>query len=94
MSVKRPAGNADRGGRGSVTTRPSGQVIEAVAERENVDPTDLPPLYDVLDPDALDRWCQSTTGALSFEWVGYRIFVDVDERVLVTVGRAPDGLEE
>ena len=32
----------------------SQQVIEAVADAKGVDPLDLPPLYDSVDPDALD----------------------------------------
>ena len=32
----------------------SRQVIEAVADAKGVDPLDLPPLYDDIDPDALD----------------------------------------
>lgn len=32
----------------------SSQVIEMVADSKDVDPTDLPALYDCIDPDALD----------------------------------------
>ncbi|MFB6185098.1 MAG: HalOD1 output domain-containing protein [Haloarculaceae archaeon] len=32
----------------------STRVVQAVAEAKEVDPTDLPPLYDVVSPDALD----------------------------------------
>lgn len=32
----------------------SRQVIEAVADAKGVDPLDLPPLFDSVDPDALD----------------------------------------
>lgn len=30
-------------------------VVEAVSETAGADPTALPPLYEVIDPDALDR---------------------------------------
>ena len=37
-------------------------IVEAVAETKGVDPLSLePPLYDVLDPEALDALCDSTT---------------------------------
>jgi hypothetical protein len=32
----------------------SRRVVQAVAEATNTDPVDLPPLYGVIDPDALD----------------------------------------
>jgi hypothetical protein len=32
----------------------SERVVQAVAEETGTDPVDLPPLYDVIDPDALD----------------------------------------
>ena len=36
------------------TTRASERVVAAVASREGVGPTELPPLYGAIDPDALD----------------------------------------
>jgi len=36
-------------------TRPSVAVVEAVAREAGVRPVDLPPLYDTIDPDALDQ---------------------------------------
>ncbi|MFC7096843.1 HalOD1 output domain-containing protein [Halobaculum marinum] len=41
---------ADEGGFDTVSIR----VVECVAEATGREPTDLPPLYDVVDPDALD----------------------------------------
>ncbi|MXR41538.1 hypothetical protein GRX01_09330 [Halobaculum sp. WSA2] len=35
--------------------RPSLLVIDSVAEATDTDPLRLPPLHDVVDPDALDR---------------------------------------
>lgn len=34
---------------------PAEAVIDALAEASGVEPVDLPPLYDVVDPEALDR---------------------------------------
>lgn len=41
---------------------------------EEQDPIDLPPLYDSVDPDALDRLAESST--IQFEYAGYNITVD------------------
>lgn len=47
-------------------------VIEAVAAREGVAPTDIDePLYEVIDPDALDNLFTDTTGRVVFEYHGY-----------------------
>lgn len=53
------------------------KVIQAVADREGVDPTELSPLYDAIDPEALDSLFKSkdTDGRVEFHWLGYRIVV-------------------
>lgn len=33
---------------------PSSHVLDSVARSKGVDPTELPPLYEAIDPDALD----------------------------------------
>ena len=82
-------------GRGSGSTdgatewSPSRAAIEAVAESERIDPVDLPPLGDVIDPEALnglfaDR--ESTRGRIRFRYHGYE--VTVDERGHVTLERS------
>jgi len=40
---------------------PSEVIIHAVAAVSNTSPTDLEPLYSVIDPDALDSLCASLT---------------------------------
>ncbi|WP_254534059.1 HalOD1 output domain-containing protein [Natrinema gelatinilyticum] len=57
------------------------RVIETVAEREGVAPTDLPPLYDVIDPEALDSIFTARRGHLVFPYYGYRITVSGDRRL-------------
>lgn len=60
-------------------TPPSVAVIEAVAARECVDPTALkPPLYEAIDPDALDNLIQNhgvqsraTGPRVTFSYNGY-----------------------
>ncbi|WP_161973189.1 HalOD1 output domain-containing protein [Halostella litorea] len=39
----------------------SAAVVAALAEARNVDPTDLPPLFDWVDPDALDSVVRAAT---------------------------------
>jgi hypothetical protein len=69
-------------------TRLSLHVVEAVAESEGVDPTDLSyPLDDAVDTDALDVLFRPTpsgeprSGTVSFEYHGYAVFVSSDGTV-------------
>ena len=62
----------------------SGRVIQAVADRDGVSPLDItPPLFDAIDPDALDRlYDDGRTGvAVDFEFAGYLITVNEHGRV-------------
>ena len=58
---------------------PATAVVEAVAAREDVAPTDLPPLADAVDPGALDA--VGDGGRLSFEYCGYAVTVHADGSV-------------
>ena len=63
---------------------PTEAIIEALAEAEGVSTTDLPPLYDAIDPDALDQMFKNHTGAsdaeatLCFRFDTWNIFVRAD----------------
>lgn len=64
----------------------SRRVIERVADAEGVDPKALdPPLYDVIDPDALDRLFvdggTGENGRVVFEYAGYEVHVSTDGQV-------------
>jgi len=71
-------------------------VIEAVAEREGVDPIDLEPpeydaLYDVINPEALDALFatrengrERPTGRIEFPFCGYHVVVTSDGDVEVS----------
>ena len=69
---------------------PSQKVIAEVARQTDVAPTDLPPLHEVINPDALDTLFQSTPnagrmeGTISFEYSGYEVTVHGDGYVDVT----------
>lgn len=63
--------------------RLSEAVVRAVADAEGVDPIDLDtPLYEAIDPDALDRLFESQkgrpTGRLTFSYRGYDVCVTAD----------------
>ena len=71
-------------------------VIEAVAEREGIDPVDLTPpayepLYAVVDPEALDALFLARTngtvrspGSISFEFCDYDVTVTSEGDVTVS----------
>ncbi|MFU8868391.1 HalOD1 output domain-containing protein [Natronococcus sp.] len=68
---------------------PSLRVVETVANAEGVDPTELePPLYDAVDPNAIDDLFAATTapnasrnGQLTFRYRGYDVTVRADGTV-------------
>jgi hypothetical protein len=79
-------------------TTPSSQVIEAIARREGISATELsPPLYDVVDTDALDALLSGEStrenGSLriSFEYRGYDVSVESGNVVEVSLRSAPTG---
>lgn len=51
-------------------------VIMAVADAEGVDPVDLPPLAEAIDPDALDQLLSGDEGQVRFNYNGYGVTVD------------------
>jgi PAS domain S-box-containing protein len=61
----------------------SRSVIVAVADAEGVDPIDLPPLSDCIDPDALDRLLSRGECLVRLHYQGYT--VTVDQRGSVTL---------
>lgn len=64
----------------------SEDVIQVVAAARDVDATDLEPLYNVVDPDALDSLlsCSDDSVEISFEYAGCEVTVTSDA---VTVDR-------
>lgn len=66
-------------------------VVEQVATAEGVDPVEIPvPLYDVVDPDALDALVtdsesESTVlSEITFPYYGYDVAVAADGSVSIT----------
>jgi len=75
----------------------STRVVTAAAEAGDVSPTDLPPLYYVVDPEALDdlfrpesREPNSMRGCIEFTYAGCDVVVTADGRVSVTPRLSPD----
>lgn len=63
----------------------SAAVIESVAAREGVAPHRLAePLYETINPDALDALFQRSTGTVVFEFHGYIVKVRSDGGVELT----------
>lgn len=60
--------------------RPSQAVIDAVAAVEGTPPTELPPLYDVVDPEALDNVFagKASLGKVVFNYNSYEVSVEAD----------------
>jgi hypothetical protein len=65
------------------TGKPSTNVVEAVAAAERVAPPNVPtPLYDSIDPDALDALVASADDvSITFSYLGYVVTVDGDGTV-------------
>ena len=60
-------------------------VIAAVADREGVAASDLEtPLYDAINPEALDDIFRASPGEVNFEYAGYDVRVDHDHNVELT----------
>ena len=62
------------------------EVVTTVAEVEDVDPLELtPPLYEVIDPDALESLFANdrTLGKVIFNYNGYEVSVFSDGYIMV-----------
>jgi len=61
--------------------RPSDVVVRALSETMDVSQTELPPLYDAVDPDALDRFVGGAPSGseLEFDYCGTAVTVAVRE---------------
>lgn len=70
--------------RWTATNPPTAAVVESVAQRADLDTTELPPLYDAIDPDALDALFdhagqESGSGPrVVFSYGGFEVTVEHD----------------
>ncbi|WP_321113099.1 HalOD1 output domain-containing protein [Halorussus salinisoli] len=52
-------------------------VIECIADADGTDPDTHPPLYEVIDPEALNNlFRDQTTGEVTFTYLDYKITVN------------------
>lgn len=52
-------------------------ILEQIAVAENVSVLDLPPLYDVIDPDSLNRLLgHGTDVSVNFSYCGYCVSIE------------------
>ena len=68
----------------------AGRIVESVADSSDSDPLELPPLYERIDPDALEAFVAGTEdGLVEFRYAGHAVTVDsrgevqVDDRIAV-----------
>lgn len=75
---------------GATRTPPATQtvtvpLVEAVAAHAGIDPLELPRLFDVIDPEALDALVTSMAdGEVTFEFAGCAVKVDSSGTISVT----------
>ena len=87
--------SADSGSSGSVTDA----IVAAVSDAADCDPLALPPLWNVIDSDALDglfaptRGGRPRAGRVTFAYAGYdvSVAVEADETVTVSLERLEGG---
>ena len=66
-------------------------IVDAVSDAEDCDPLELPPLWNVIDPEALDglfaptRRGRPRAGRVAFAYAGYEVSVAVDTEATATV---------
>ncbi|MFC4248471.1 HalOD1 output domain-containing protein [Natribaculum luteum] len=72
------------------TDRPTLAVVDALARIESVDPSELSPLHDAIDTDALDRLVDHARGrtpeaafTVTFTFDGYEIEIDHPGRIRI-----------
>lgn len=60
------------------------RIVQAVADSTDDDALELPPLYDTIDPEALDALVtRISDGEVSFNYAGQRVTVQSDGTVVV-----------
>lgn len=64
--------------------KPSTAVIKTVAVREEIDTSNLPPLYEVIDPEALNAVCRINPVCVTFEYHGYAVTITGDNQIDLT----------
>ncbi|GAB7019655.1 HalOD1 output domain-containing protein [Halostagnicola sp. A-GB9-2] len=63
-------------------------LIDAVAESKGVEPSQLPPIYETIDPEPIESLINGSGSAfeLTFEYVGYQIRITRDGYEIIDDG--------
>ncbi|WP_226042966.1 HalOD1 output domain-containing protein [Natrinema sp. DC36] len=67
------------------------RIIETVAKREQTDPEELQTLYDVINPDVLNRLFRpkmdetERSGRVEFPYNDYMVIIDFDDKPEITL---------
>jgi len=58
----------------------SDRIVEEVAEKADVEPDELEPIYTAINPDALNQLFKSDqqSGMIIFPYMGYKVFATSD----------------
>lgn len=71
------------------------RIIDAIATAKGVHATDLPPLFEIVDPDSIDSLFSNHNGTadaeamLSFSYDTWNVFVKADGRIRVCDATQP-----
>lgn len=74
---------------------PTMTIVDALAAAMEIEPTELPPLFEIVDPDAIDTLFSNTesetdaAAMLSFNYRTWNVFVNADGRIRVCDATQP-----
>lgn len=61
------------------------RIVFTVADREGVDPLEIQdPLYEAINPDALETLFRESPGRVTFPYMGYLVTVTHEQEVTIT----------
>ncbi|WP_459808182.1 HalOD1 output domain-containing protein [Halopiger thermotolerans] len=68
----------------SEETSLSEAIVLGIAEQKEIPPPEMPPLYETIDPEALDTLFRDRdSGHLSFEYAGYTVVIRGREPIVI-----------
>ena len=71
------------------TSSPSESIVMEIAKRDNTSPFEMQPLYEVIDPEALDTLFKNgVEGEVKFEYAGYEVTVTKSASTEIPISEA------
>lgn len=65
-------------------TVPSEAVVRAIAQTKGISPVEMPALYEIVDPEALDAIFKGRNlSYIQFSYYGYKVIVVSDGRIII-----------